>query len=116
MKNNKQKIRELAESLQKNPDDTFIKFALALELLKKDDVTKAKVLFESVLKQDPDYLGVYYHLGKLYERLGRFEDAKKLFKDGLKVAEKQENERTALELKDALESLNIEWNDDFTSS
>lgn len=107
MKNNKQKIRELAESLQKNPDDSFTKFALALELLKKDDVTKAKVLFESVLRQDPDYLGVYYHLGKLYERQGRIEDAKKMFNNGLKVAEEQQNERTALELKDALESLNV---------
>lgn len=108
MKNNRQKIRELAESLQKNPHDSFIKFALALELLKKDDVTKARVLFESVLRQDPDYLGVYYHLGKLYEREGRFEDAKKMYSDGLKVAEEQENEHTALELNEALESLNTE--------
>lgn len=115
MKNNNQKIRELAESLQKNPDDSFLKFALALELLKKDDVTKAKVLFESVLRQDPDYLGVYYHLGKLYERQGRFEDAKKMFSDGLKVALVQQDDRTALELKDALESINIELNDDSTS-
>lgn len=115
MKNNRQKIRELAESLQKNPDDSFIKFALALELLKKDDVTKARVLFESVLRQDPDYLGVYYHLGKLYEHEGRFEDAKKMYSDGLNIAEKQENDRTILELNEALESLNIELNDESTS-
>lgn len=114
MKNNRQKIRELAESLQKNPDDSFLKFALALELLKKDDVTKARVLFESVLRQDPDYLGVYYHLGKLYEYDERFKDAKKVYTNGLKVAEKQKNERTALELNEALESLKIELNNDST--
>lgn len=107
MKSNQQKIRELAQSLQKNPDDSFIKFALALELLKIDDVTKARVLFESILKQDPDYLGVYYHLGKLYESEGRIEDAKKIFSDGLTIAEKQNNKRTELELKEALESLNF---------
>ena len=114
MKNSRQKIRELAELLQKNPKDSFVKFALALELLKQDDVTKARVLFESVLKQDPEYLGVYYHLGKVYEYEGRPSDAKEMYTDGVIIAEKQENERTLLELKDALESLIFELNDDST--
>ncbi|MDZ7719709.1 MAG: tetratricopeptide repeat protein [Balneolaceae bacterium] len=115
MKNSRQKIRDLASSLKENPDDSFTKFALALELLKKDGVSKAKVLFESILKQDPDYLGVYYHLGKLYERTGRLDDAQQTFLDGLEVAKKQNNERTALELKEALESINTELNDDSIS-
>jgi chorismate synthase len=59
------KIRELAGYLKKNPNDSFTKFALALELLSLNDVSKAQGLFESVLKQDPDYLGVYYHLGQI---------------------------------------------------
>ncbi len=115
MKNNRQKIRDLAASLKKNPNDSFTKFALALELLKKDDVSKARVLFESVLEQDPEYLGVYYHLGKLYERTGRPEDAQSMFTNGLKVARDQNDKRTELELLDALESLNIELNNDSTS-
>lgn len=115
MNNNRQKIRDLAESLKKNPKDSFTKFALALELLKKDDVSKARVLFESVLEQDPEYLGVYYHLGKLYERTGRLEDAQSMFTHGLKVARDQNDQRTELELIDALESLNLELNNDSTS-
>lgn len=115
MKNSSNKIRQLAKSLKENPGDSFTKFALALELLKKDNVEKARVLFESVLKQDPEYLGVYYHLGKLYERQGRFQDAKKIFTDGLQVAKNQQNERTLLELNEALESLKIELNHDSTS-
>lgn len=115
MKNNRQKIRDLAASLKENPNDSFIKFALALELLKNNDVSKAKVLFESILKQDPGYLGVYYHLGKLYERTGRLDDAQRMFTDGLEIAKEQKDERTALELKEALESINIELNDDSVS-
>ena len=115
MKNSRQKIRDLAAQLKEHPDDSFTKFALALELLKKDDVKKAKVLFESILKQDPDYLGVYYHLGKLYERTGRMKHAQQMFTDGLKIAKQQNNERTALELKEALETINIELNDDSIS-
>lgn len=115
MKSNNQKIRDLAASLKENPNDSFIKFALALELLKKDDVTKARILFESILKQDPDYVGVYYHLGKLYEQIGRPEDAQQMFTDGLGIARKQNDDRTTLELNEALESLNIELNDNSIS-
>lgn len=115
MKDNRQKIRELAEALQKNPGDSFLKFALALELQKKGDVTKARILFESIVKQDSGYLGVYYHLGKLYEYNGRFQDARQMYSAGISVARKQQDQRTLLELNEALESLNIELNHDSTS-
>lgn len=104
------KIKRLASFLQKNPEDSFTKFALALELLKMDEVSKARVLFESVLKQDPDYLGVYYHLGKLYEHTGRLHDASNLYRTGIELAEKQRDQRTRLELIDALESVMIDLN------
>ena len=108
MTDNKPKIQRLARFLKKNPKDSFTKFALALELLKQDQVSKAQLLFESVLEQDPDYLGVYYHLGKLYEQIGRQKDAKDLYIIGIEVAKKQTHERTKLELQEALEVLNIE--------
>jgi len=112
MTKNSKKIRDLAGFLKKNPEDSFTKFALALELLKLDEVSKARVLFESVLKQDPQYLGVYYHLGKLYERTGRPKDARAMYIQGIRVAEQQSHERTLAELKEALELLNIEMDYD----
>lgn len=108
MSGNKKNIQRLAGFLKKNPDDSFTKFALALELLKLDEISKARVLFESVLKQDPDYVGVYFHLGKLYERTGRFKDASRMYRNGLEVAKKQNNTRTVTELNDALELVKIE--------
>jgi tetratricopeptide (TPR) repeat protein len=102
------KIAKLAAFLKKNPTDSFSKFALALELLKLDEVSKSRVLFESILRQDPDYLGVYYHLGKLYEQLGLLQQAKRLYESGITVSIKQNNSRTESELKDALELLKIE--------
>lgn len=108
MKQENKNITRLAGFLKKNPQDIFSKFALALELLKIDEVTKACVLFESILKQDPAYLGVYYHLGKLYQKTGRIKDAQKMFHDGILVARNQNNEKTRLELAEALELLTIE--------
>lgn len=108
MADNKQKIQRLARFLKKNPGDSFTKFALALELLKQEQVSRAQLLFESVLEQDPEYLGVYYHLGKLYEQIGRLNDARDLYETGIDIAVKQNHERTKIELQEALENLNIE--------
>jgi len=105
MAENSDKIKKLAAYVKQNPGDSFSKFALALELTKQNEVSKARVLFESVLAQDPDYLGVYYHLGKLYERIGLNDEAVSLYQKGVELAQKQVNHRTEAELKDALELL-----------
>lgn len=108
MPDNKGNIRRLAGFLQNNPNDIFTKFALALELLKAGEGTKARVLFESVHRQDPGYTGVYYHLGKLYQNSGRNEDAARMYKQGIEVAGEQGKNRTKSELQEALEMINDE--------
>ena len=52
------KIKKLAGYIKKNPEDSFSKFALALEFLKEDQINKARILFEDIEKNDPCY--VYY--------------------------------------------------------
>ena len=105
MHDNDGKIKQLAVNVQKNPKDSFSKFALALELMKRNEVSKSRVLFESILKQDPDYLGVYYHLGRLYEILDQKNQALSLYRKGVELARRQNNQRTETELKDAIELL-----------
>ncbi|MBN2732304.1 MAG: tetratricopeptide repeat protein [Balneolaceae bacterium] len=102
------KIKQLAQNIKANPDDSFSKFALALEFLKQDNLQRAKILFEDVYNNDPDYVGVYYHLGKLYERLEQLDDAKKVYTEGIDVAAKQKEQRTLKELEEALAEVNIE--------
>lgn len=102
---NGSKISRLAKTIKRDPEDTFSKFALALELLKADRVEKAQLLFEAVLRQDPGYLGVYYHLGKLYQSRGLYSEALRLFKDGLALAERKNELRTKSELNEAIQQL-----------
>ncbi len=108
MKTHKSKISQLAKNVQQDPSDTFSKFALALELLKEDQVEKAQLLFEAILKQDPDYLGVYYHLGKLYQRREMYSLAEDMFTKGIQIATKKNESRTKSELSEALVQLQIE--------
>jgi tetratricopeptide (TPR) repeat protein len=112
MSSNNEKIKTLARNIQADPGDSFSKFALALEFLKKDNLQRAIILFENVYANEPEYLGVYYHLGKLHERLESFEKAKKMYSEGIEIAAKQKEQRTLKELKEALAELNIELESD----
>lgn len=104
----KSKIKQLARQIKHNPGDSFSKFALALEFRKQGEFKKARILFEDILKSDPDYVGVYYHLGKLYEALDRLDDAQSLYQKGITIASEQDEKRTEKELREALEQLNTE--------
>ena len=109
---NLDKIRRLARYVNRNPEDSFSKFALALELLKNNQPEKALVLFESVYQNDPDYLGTYFHLGKLYRQLERLRDAQRCYREGIELADRQQDRRTESELQEALLELELEMNDD----
>lgn len=102
------KIKQLARQIKNNPGDSFSKFALALEFRKEGEFKKARILFEDILSSDPEYVGVYYHLGKLYEALDQLNDAKKLYIKGIEVASRQNEQRTEKEIKEALQQLEIE--------
>ncbi|MAL18224.1 MAG: hypothetical protein CL670_02080 [Balneola sp.] len=106
------RISTLAKAVKEHPDDSFYKFTLALEMLKIDETAKARVLFEAIENSDPEYVGVYYHLAKLYVELGENKKALETYKKGIEVAEEQGDNHTKSELSGALLNLEIEMEDE----
>lgn len=107
------KLKTLAQNIKKDPDDSFSKFALALEFIKMDRPDKARVLFENIRNNDPEYVGVYYHLGKTYEALGMNRQAVIAYNEGIEIASpNKEHERTVSELKEALAQLEMEMDEE----
>jgi len=98
-------IERLRAYLDKDPDDTFTRFALALEYQKKDDVEQARSLFEAILSDDPNYVGTYYHLGKLYEQMNATEKARETYHNGIRVAQTANDHKSLAELQEALQVL-----------
>lgn len=102
------RISTLAKAVKEHPEDSFYKFTLALEMLKIEQPAKARILFEAIKKDDPEYLGVYYHLAKLYSTLNENKKALETYKEGINVAEGQNDQHTKSELSAALLNLEIE--------
>lgn len=102
------RIEQLTSFLAKTPNDSFLQHALALEYIKKGDDGAAKKLFEEVLERDPFYIGSYFQLAKLLERIGERDRALACYERGMNVAETAENGRTYNELQAAYEELKYE--------
>ena len=97
------RITVLKEFLKEEPDDAFTLYALALEYIKIDDLAAADRLFSHLMEMHADYLPAYYHAGKLKEALGKNEEARLLYRKGVKLAESKKDLHTLNELKTALD-------------
>lgn len=87
------------------PGDSFLQHALGLEFVKLGDDDTAKGYFESLLSQNPSYVGSYYHLGKLWERKGHRDNAIQVYEAGMKQARLANDNHAYNELQAAHEDL-----------
>ena len=99
------KIEQLKDFLKANPNDAFLQHALALEYVKVGDEQAAKGLFENILINEPNYVGSYYHLGKLLERINDNQTAIVVYQTGMKEAKLAKDNHSYNELQAALEDL-----------
>jgi Tfp pilus assembly protein PilF len=99
------RINKLQEYLQSSPKDNFLRHALALEYVKMGDEDSARKLFESILYDDPGYVGSYYHLGKLLERIGENQQAVQWYEKGMAAAKSAGDQHSYNELQASYEDL-----------
>ncbi len=99
------RIEKLKEFLQKDPADSFVQHALALEYIKAGNDAEAQNLFEDILQREPGYVGSYYHLAKLFERNGNVDAAIKWYEKGMEQAKLKGEDKTYGELRSAYEEL-----------
>jgi len=99
------RIEQLKNFLKENPKDNFLRHSLALEYIKMGDDLKARILFEEILADSPDYVGSYYHLAKLLERLEQTPLAIEWYEKGMLAAKNANDQHTYNELQSAYEDL-----------
>ena len=95
----------LQEALKKNPEDTFARYALAMEFSNTGNAESAWGHFEYLLAHHPDYSATYYQAGMLLWKQGRREEAHKVLSQGIEVTRRQGKSHAQSELEKALEEL-----------
>lgn len=93
-----ERLTQLQGFLESQPDDSFILFAIAKEYEGSDQLTKAEEQYLHLKSVDPDYVGLYYHLGQLQEELDKPEDAMSTYIEGIEIAKKLKDQHALSEL------------------
>ena len=99
------RIEKLLEYMRTSGKDSFLQHALALEYIKIDNDEEARKLFNEILLREPTYIGSYYHLGKLLERVADYDKAIRVYKRGMEEAKKAGDQHSYNELQGALEDI-----------
>ena len=99
------RIEKIRELMAANPKDSFLCHALALEYIKLGNDDDARKLFESILENEPGYIGSYYHLAKLLEAAGETDMAIKWYEKGMEKAKQAGDNHSYNELQAAYEDL-----------
>lgn len=103
MKNNR--INNLLAFLEEDPEDSFVRFALAKEYEKMGTLKRALDTYLKLKEMDPDYIGLYYHLGGLYQVLKEEKKALLVYEEGINLAKKTADFHALSELHNAKTNL-----------
>lgn len=105
---NEGRIIQLKQFIEEDENDLFSRYALGLEY-KDQKPLEAILQFEGIVKSNPDYTAVYYHLAEVYLETEQIEEARKTFEYGIGILEKTDNAHALKELKNAYQNFLFEY-------
>lgn len=91
--------------LKANPDDAFLLYALALELLKEGDQAAGIEQLKRVASKHPDYHAAYFQLGQTLVASGEVDEAREWLEQGVSAAHRAGDTHAAGEMEELLMTL-----------
>lgn len=107
------RLEQLLTFYKEDPTDAFTVYAIATEYRSAGDLATAWQYYQKLLTEHADYVGTYYHAGKLRQEQGHLDEAANILRAGLTVARKAGQMHAAAELQGALNNvLGLDYEDD----
>jgi tetratricopeptide (TPR) repeat protein len=96
------RIDALKSMVAADPHNSFLRYGLAMEYKNSGDLDSAVAEFRALISADPNYSAAYFHGGQTLERLGRVDEARELYTEGVAVTTRKGEEHARSELQTAL--------------
>ena len=98
--------REKIEAmLVDEPQDTFLRYSLALEWDKEGVQEKSLPLLDGLIRDTPPYVPAFFRAAQMLVRLDRVSEARRYLRDGIEEARQQQDHHAAAEMSEMLASL-----------
>jgi tetratricopeptide (TPR) repeat protein len=99
------RLESLKLLVEQNPNDSFLRYGLAMEYRNSGDLERAVGEFRALLAANPDYAPAYYQGGQTLERLRRAEEARAMYREGIEVTTRKGDQHARSEMQAALDFL-----------
>jgi Tfp pilus assembly protein PilF len=98
----KSRKEQIEDMLALDPDDSFLRYGLAMEHAGTGDDATAVTILRELLRRDPDYVPAYLQAGQALIREGEEEQAREMLKAGIAVATRKGDTHAAGEMSNFL--------------
>ncbi len=98
----RQKIEAM---LAEEPDDTFLRYSLAMELQKEGAFEESLARFRTLMSDHPAHIPSFFMAGKLLVQIHDVEQARTVLRDGIEQAREQGDHHAAGEMSEFLMAL-----------
>ena len=99
------RLEILKSMVAQNPADSFSRYGLAMEYRNTGDLESAMREFHELKRLNPDYAATYFHAGQTLERLGKIDEAREMYEEGIEVTTRKGDMHARGELQGALDML-----------
>ncbi len=96
------RLHTLLAMVAQNPTDSFARYGLAMEYANTGELEKAVEQFRKLLSMNPNYAAAYYHAAQVLEKLGRLDEARQVYEQGIDTTTRLGDLHTRGELEAAL--------------
>ena len=100
------RIDKIQAMLLEDPQDSFLRYTLAMEFRKLDENEKSlKLLAELANNDNPKYVAAFFMAAQQLVELDRLDEARTFLRDGIDEARRQDNQHAAAEMSELLSEI-----------
>ena len=102
------RLDQLRALLEKEPQDLFLNFGLAMELFKEGRLEEALAGFDRVIELDATHSSAYQQKARILIQMGRKDQALQTLREGIETAQRSGDAHAADEMLKLLSAMQLE--------